>query len=122
MLGQSVALGTNLKDPWGEAGRIQHRHHRQFGAGAPPLQGWGALVGAGTPGNQGQGRSGEQVAMLGWLRPERVQGLETPSSGPGGWVGQEGHATPPALGGAREMLTWHHGGRVAQGGEGERVP
>lgn len=60
--------------------------------------------------------------MLGWLRPERVQGLETPSSGPGGWVGQEGHATPPALGGAREMLTWHHGGRVAQGGEGERVP
>lgn len=62
--------------------------------------------------------------MLGRPGPERVQGMGTPSSRPGGWVDQEGHPTPPALGGggAQEMLTWHHGGCVAQGGEGERVP
>lgn len=47
--------------------------------------------------------------------------MGTPSSVPGGWVSQEGHPTTPALG-ARKMLTWHHGGCVAQGGEGEHVP
>ena len=60
--------------------------------------------------------------MSGGPGAERVQGTGTPSLGPGGWVGQEGHPTSPALGEAWEMLTWHHEGCMAQGGKGERVP
>lgn len=60
--------------------------------------------------------------MMGRQGLKKVQGTGTPSSGPGGCVGQEGHPTSPALGWAREMLTWHHGGCMAQGGKGERVP
>lgn len=82
----------------------------------------GALVGAGTPGNQGQGHFGGQIAMLvgdwdgrrcrGWGHPHQCQVA--------GWV-RRGIPQPQPWG-ARKMLTWHHGGCVAQGGEGEHVP
>jgi len=101
VLGQSAALVTNLKDPWGEAGRAGHGHQLSFGAGAPPLQGWGALVGTGTPGNQEHGSAGGQVAMPGGPDQRGCRGWGPPPQGQvARWV-RRGTPHPQPWGGHR---------------------
>lgn len=74
-------------------------------------------MGAVTPGKDYKAVLEEQVDMLGGLGLERG-GKSLHQGHVPGWIRRD----TPSLGGAWKMLTWHHGGWMAQGAKGKRMP